>query len=461
MGASAIKQRSDGPSQGNCHTRVMRHLALQPRRSAAAAARVAGRDDASRRRSCRRRRSRRPTRPDLLTLQRPRGHASRTTQREQIALARGEIVRIVGEEQVIERASAVRAASPTFDVHRQQECRRTHLRRENLSPGSATIERWAGGCISPGGRSAGCCCGLPGGCRRRRASERRWRWSCRPATRRTPSHTSSDRSCRNSGPPTSSSSSTTSRPTTRLRSRGRRRDRDPGTRPAAGVGRQAARLLGRRRRHELLRPRLHRRRRAARTAPARPHRRRHRSRSRGDRLGAAVARRRAARRAGGRARQRRDAHGQRRLHDSPAARPDRHRLRTGAGRRQGNLRPGRRPRAPDVRASLTEDIALARRVGRSRLYSHRRDATLRMYPRGLAQSIAGWSRTMAAGMAATRWWLTLAVAAWVSSLAGGPFAGWPAYPLSAAQVWVLGRRAGRFGPRGRRVLPACRRRARC
>jgi hypothetical protein len=37
------------------------------------------------------------------------------------------------------------------------------------------------------------------------------------------------------------------------------------------------------------------------------------------------------------------------------------------------------------------------------------------------------------------------VAAWVWSLAGGPFAGWPAYPLSAVQVWVLGRRAGRVG----------------
>jgi 4,4'-diaponeurosporenoate glycosyltransferase len=101
---------------------------------------------------------------------------------------------------------------------------------------------------------------------------------------------------------------------------------------------------------------------------------------------------------------------------------------------------------PAVRASLTEDIAIAANVGSSRLFSDRADATFRMHPRGFVQSIAGWSRTMAAGLAATRWWVALAVAAWVSSLAGGPFTGWLAYPLSAVQVWVLGRRAGRVGP---------------
>ncbi len=101
---------------------------------------------------------------------------------------------------------------------------------------------------------------------------------------------------------------------------------------------------------------------------------------------------------------------------------------------------------PRVRQSLTEDIELARRVGRSELYTSRTDATFRMYPDGLAQLRRGWSRTIAAGVAATRWWVTLAVAAWVWSLAGGLFATWWAYPLSALQVWVLGRRAGRFGP---------------
>ena len=113
--------------------------------------------------------------------------------------------------------------------------------------------------------------------------------------------------------------------------------------------------------------------------------------------------------------------------------------RTAYDRTGGHARPG-------VRASLTEDIALGRAVGVTRLFSDRRDATFRMYPLGLRQSFAGWSRTMAAGVEATRWWLLLGVMAWITSLAGGPFAGWPAYPLSAVQVWVLGRRAGRVGP---------------
>ena len=98
-----------------------------------------------------------------------------------------------------------------------------------------------------------------------------------------------------------------------------------------------------------------------------------------------------------------------------------------------------------MRASLTEDIELARRVGRSRLFTDRRDATFRMYPQGLGQSVAGWSRTMTAGISSTRWWLGLLVAGWVWSLAGGPFTSWLAYPVSAVQVWVLGRRAGRVG----------------
>ena len=101
---------------------------------------------------------------------------------------------------------------------------------------------------------------------------------------------------------------------------------------------------------------------------------------------------------------------------------------------------------PLVRGSLTEDIALARVIARSHVFSDRRDATFRMHPRGLREALGGWSRTMAAGIAATRWWVMLAVVAWVWSLAGAAFVGWLAYVASAAQVWVLGRRAGRVGP---------------
>ncbi len=60
--------------------------------------------------------------------------------------------------------------------------------------------------------------------------------------------------------------------------------------------------------------------------------------------------------------------------------------------------------SPDVRGSLVEDIALARRIGRTSLHTGREAATFRMYPGGLRQSLAGWSRTMAAGIGAARWW---------------------------------------------------------
>ena len=112
---------------------------------------------------------------------------------------------------------------------------------------------------------------------------------------------------------------------------------------------------------------------------------------------------------------------------------------------------------PSVRASLTEDIALAGVIGSARLFTSRQDASFRMYPRGLGQSIAGWSRTMANGLAATRWWIAIAVAAWIWSLAGAPFTGWLAYLLSAAQVWVLARAGGSPGPGPRRRIPRARR----
>ena len=180
-------------------------------------------------------------------------------------------------------------------------------------------------------------------------------------------------------------------------------------------------------------------------------------------VGAAVARRRHDRASAlTAARQRRRPDGQRRVHDPrhPAA---------ARRSRSGPCSPSTAPTYdavgghghPAVRASLTEDIALARRR-RAQPAVHAPAGTPRSActRAGLGQSVAGWSRTMAAGLAATRWWLALAVAAWVWSLAGGPFTGWLAYPLSAVQVWVLGRRAGRLGPVLAAALPGARRRPR-
>jgi len=99
-----------------------------------------------------------------------------------------------------------------------------------------------------------------------------------------------------------------------------------------------------------------------------------------------------------------------------------------------------------VRAMHTEDIGLARAVGDSRLYSGRPDTAFRMYPEGLRQLVQGWTRSIATGTRFAPWWLSLAVALWVWSLAGGWIAQPLVYPLSAVQFWVLGRRAGSMHP---------------
>jgi 4,4'-diaponeurosporenoate glycosyltransferase len=99
---------------------------------------------------------------------------------------------------------------------------------------------------------------------------------------------------------------------------------------------------------------------------------------------------------------------------------------------------------PTVRAAVVEDVALARAVGRSVVFGGCRQVSFRMYPSGWRATIEGWSRSMAFGVTAAPWWAALGAAAWITSLAGGMFATPLAYPLSALQVWALGRRVGRF-----------------
>lgn len=71
--------------------------------------------------------------------------------------------------------------------------------------------------------------------------------------------------------------------------------------------------------------------------------------------------------------------------------------------------------------------------------------TFRMYPggRGLVE---GFTKNLSAGASGIRRWVAVAVGLWVTALAGGPFAHWAWYVAGAAQVWVLGRRVGRYGP---------------
>ena len=99
-----------------------------------------------------------------------------------------------------------------------------------------------------------------------------------------------------------------------------------------------------------------------------------------------------------------------------------------------------------VRTMHTEDIGLAQAIGRSELYSGRPDTAFRMYPEGLGQLVQGWTRSIATGTRFAPWWLSLAVVLWVWSLAGGWITEPLVYPLSAAQFWVLGRRAGSMHP---------------
>ncbi len=110
--------------------------------------------------------------------------------------------------------------------------------------------------------------------------------------------------------------------------------------------------------------------------------------------------------------------------------------------------------APTVRSMHTEDIGLARAVGRSQLFvGSPSTTTFRMYPSGFGELVNGWTRSLATGARFTRWWLVLATVAWVCSIAGGWIAAPLTYPLIAWQVWVLGRRAGTTDPRAAILFP--------
>ncbi len=109
---------------------------------------------------------------------------------------------------------------------------------------------------------------------------------------------------------------------------------------------------------------------------------------------------------------------------------------------------------PSVRSMHTEDIGLARAVGRSRLaVGSAATTTFRMYPGGFGDLVRGWTRSLATGALFTRWWTGLAVALWMCSVAGGWLAAPLVYPLTAVQIWVLGRRAGTIHPVAAALFP--------
>jgi 4,4'-diaponeurosporenoate glycosyltransferase len=99
-----------------------------------------------------------------------------------------------------------------------------------------------------------------------------------------------------------------------------------------------------------------------------------------------------------------------------------------------------------VRRMHTEDIGLARAVGAAQLFTGYPDVQFRMYPGGLRDLVRGWTRSIATGARATPWWAAIGTAAWMWALVAGWTVAWWLYPVCAVQVWVLGRRAGRFSP---------------
>lgn len=101
---------------------------------------------------------------------------------------------------------------------------------------------------------------------------------------------------------------------------------------------------------------------------------------------------------------------------------------------------------PDVRDRHTEDIALARANGGAELFTGRPDVRFRMYPDGLRQLVAGWTRSSASGARSVPWWAGLLTVAWVWSCVAGWTAGWLTIPLTIGQLLVLTRRAGDFSP---------------
>lgn len=100
---------------------------------------------------------------------------------------------------------------------------------------------------------------------------------------------------------------------------------------------------------------------------------------------------------------------------------------------------------PSVRSAVLEDIALARLVERTRLYTGTATTTtFRMYPGGWSSLVEGWGKGLGIGFDATPRWAALAIAAWISSVAGG----WLTSPWFAvatvAQVAVFARYVGSF-----------------
>jgi 4,4'-diaponeurosporenoate glycosyltransferase len=109
---------------------------------------------------------------------------------------------------------------------------------------------------------------------------------------------------------------------------------------------------------------------------------------------------------------------------------------------------------PLVRASVVEDLALARVMSEAvALVGRQHEVEYRMYPLGLAQLIEGWTKNTATGAAVIPRVTALLIIAWITSLCGGVFTSPWFYLASVAQLVVMVRRVGNFGPIAAAVYP--------
>jgi len=96
-----------------------------------------------------------------------------------------------------------------------------------------------------------------------------------------------------------------------------------------------------------------------------------------------------------------------------------------------------------VRGAVVEDVAIGELFGEvDSFVGSRHGVTFRMYPEGLGAVIRGFTRSVTAAIGHTDPFVAIAVVAWCASLVGGPLVWAWAYPLGAAQFYVVARRSG-------------------
>ncbi|MFZ9339788.1 MAG: glycosyltransferase [Acidimicrobiia bacterium] len=107
-----------------------------------------------------------------------------------------------------------------------------------------------------------------------------------------------------------------------------------------------------------------------------------------------------------------------------------------------------------VRAAVVEDLALARVMPDAvALVGRQHEVEYRMYPDGFTQLVEGWTKNTATGAVVIPRVTALLIIAWITSLCGGVVTSPWFYLASLAQLVVMLRRVGNFGPLTAAVYP--------